>query len=140
MPIVMSVYVGVAEAAAELTRRQVQKKSGDPHLPYLLGEMENQLTTAQMALREMIEISADYTFKPVNATANAILIRKTIAANAVMQTVEKALEAVGGAGFFRSLGLERLLRDVHGAQFHPLPEKRQQHFTGRMTLGLEPVD
>jgi alkylation response protein AidB-like acyl-CoA dehydrogenase len=46
---------------------------------------------------------------------------------------------VGGAGFFRSFGLERLLRDVHGAAFHPLPEKRQWLFTGRSALGLDPI-
>ena len=53
--------------------------------------------------------------------------------------VEKALEAVGGTGLFRSMGLERLLRDVHGAQFHPLPAKRQHCFTGRVAFGLDPV-
>ena len=139
MPLITSVYVGIAEAAATLTRKQVQYKKHDPHLPYLLGEMENLLTTAQMARREMVEITDEYRFEPVNATADAILRRKTIAANAALQTVEKALETVGGGGFFRAMGLERLLRDVHAAQFHPLPEKRQQHFTGRLALGLEPV-
>ena len=38
-----------------------------------------------------------------------------------------------------ALGLERLLRDIHGAQFHPLQAKRQQRFTGRVVLGLEPI-
>src|SRR3546814_7626581 len=61
------------------------------------------------------------------------------AAKAVIAAAEKALEATGGAGMFRKLGLERLLRDAHGAQFHPLPEKRQQLFTGRLALGLDPV-
>jgi hypothetical protein len=32
-----------------------------------------------------------------------------------------------------------LLRDVHGAEFHPLQEKRQHRFTGRIALGLDPV-
>ena len=36
------------------------------------------------------------------------------------------------AGLFRSMGLERLLRDIHGAQFHPLQAKRQHRFTGRV--------
>jgi alkylation response protein AidB-like acyl-CoA dehydrogenase len=49
------------------------------------------------------------------------------------------MEVVGGGAFFRSLGLERLLRDVHGALFHPLQEKRQHLFTGRLALGLDPV-
>ena len=135
----MSVYGGIAEAAAKLTREQAQRKKHDPHLPYQLGEMENLLTTAQMALREMVAISDEHRFQPALDTANAILQRKTIAAKAVLETVEKALETVGGGGFFRSMGLERMLRDVHGAQFHPLPEKRQLHFAGRIALGLDPV-
>jgi hypothetical protein len=44
-----------------------------------------------------------------------------------------------GGGNFRSMGLERLVRDVHGAQFHPLQAKRQHRFTGRVALGLDPV-
>jgi alkylation response protein AidB-like acyl-CoA dehydrogenase len=139
MPLIISVYVGVAEAARGLACREALKKRHDPHVPYLVGEMENTLVTAQMALREMVAIAANYDFAPAQETANAILIRKTIAARSAIQAVEKALEVVGGAGFFRGLGLERLLRDVHGAQFHPLPEKRQLLFTGRLALGLEPV-
>jgi alkylation response protein AidB-like acyl-CoA dehydrogenase len=139
VPLIMAVYVGVAEAAYDLALQQATKKPQDPHVPYLMGEMENALVTAQMALQGMIDTAANYHFEPVNQTANAILVRKTIAARAVVLTVEKALEVVGGAGFFRSLGLERLLRDVHGAQFHPLPEKRQLLFTGRLALGLDPI-
>ncbi len=52
---------------------------------------------------------------------------------------EKALELAGGIGFYRGFGLERLLRDGHAAQFHPLPEKQQHLFTGRLALGLEPI-
>jgi acyl-CoA dehydrogenase len=37
------------------------------------------------------------------------------------------------------MGLERLLRDIHAAQFHPLQAKRQHRFTGRFALGLDPV-
>jgi alkylation response protein AidB-like acyl-CoA dehydrogenase len=87
----------------------------------------------------MIDTAANYTFAPVDQTANAIYIRKTIAARAAILTAERAMEVVGGGAFFRSLGLERLLRDVHGALFHPLQEKRQHLFTGRLALGLDPV-
>ncbi|MDN4501321.1 acyl-CoA dehydrogenase family protein [Alteromonadaceae bacterium BrNp21-10] len=139
MPLIMSVYVGIAEAAAKLTRESVQFKKHDPHLPYLLGEMETSLTTAQMALREMISIADGYDFEPSLQTTSEILQRKTIAANAVISTLEKCMETAGGGSFFRSLGLERLLRDIHGAQFHPLPEKRQYHFSGSVTLGLPPL-
>jgi alkylation response protein AidB-like acyl-CoA dehydrogenase len=140
--LVLSVYVGVAEAASDLARGVARKKSRsglDPNLPYLLGEMDNALVTAQLAVQGMVDLCDDYAFGPTIQTANAVLIRKTVAANACIQTVEKAFEVVGGGAFFRSVGLERLLRDVHGAQFHPLQEKRQHLFTGRVALGLDPV-
>ena len=139
MPLIMVVYVGVAEAARDLALRQVQRKRDDPEVWYLVGEMENALVTGQLALQDMIGLCADYSFTPDVATANAVLIRKTIAAQALLLAVEKALEVVGGGGIFRSMALERLVRDIHGAQFHPLPAKRQHRFTGRVALGLDPV-
>jgi alkylation response protein AidB-like acyl-CoA dehydrogenase len=68
-----------------------------------------------------------------------VVIRKTVAAQAMLAVVEKALETVGGGGIFRSMGLERLVRDMHAAQFHPMQPKRQQRFTGRAALGLNPA-
>jgi alkylation response protein AidB-like acyl-CoA dehydrogenase len=139
MPYIMSVYVGVAEAAAAIAREQARKRSDDPVAPYLVGEMQNHLATAQMAVDAMVDIANDWQFEPTIETASAILTRKTIAANACIATAEKALEAAGGAAFFRKLGLEQRLRDTHAGQFHPLPEKRQQLFTGRLSMGLDPV-
>src|SRR5690606_27635898 len=138
MPIVMSAYLGVAEAAAAIARERARRRSGDPVAPLLIGELENLLTTAEIAVDDMIRLANGFDFTPTTELAGKVLVRKTIAAKAVIATVEKALEATGGAGMFRKLGLERLLRDVHGAQFHPLPEKRQQLFTGRLALGLDP--
>jgi alkylation response protein AidB-like acyl-CoA dehydrogenase len=139
LPIVMSVYAGVAEAARDLALRQVQRKREDADVWYLVGEMENALTTGLMAVRGMVELCDDYAFAPDVPTASAVLVRKTIAAQSLQEAVEKALETVGGGGFFRSMGLERLLRDIHGAQFHPLQAKRQHRFTGRVALGLDPI-
>jgi alkylation response protein AidB-like acyl-CoA dehydrogenase len=139
MPYIMSVYVGVAEAAAAIARERASKKADDPSTPYLLGEMQNHLVTAQMAVDSMIDIADDWKFDPTIETVSEILTRKTIAAKASIATAEKALEAAGGAGFFRKLGLERRLRDVHAGQFHPLSEKHQQLFTGRLSMGLDPV-
>jgi alkylation response protein AidB-like acyl-CoA dehydrogenase len=139
MPLIVSAYLGVAEAAVDIVRRQAAKRAYDPVTPYLLGELTNLLTTAQLATDAMIEIANNWDFVPVPETADAIIVRKTIAAKAIIATVEKALEAAGGQGFYTKLGLERLLRDAHGVQFHPLPEKRQQLFTGRLALGLDPI-
>jgi hypothetical protein len=47
------------------------------------------------------------------------------------------MEVVGGQGFYRSFGLERLFRDVQAAKYHPLQEKDQLQFTGEYILSLE---
>ena len=91
-----------------------------------------------MACRELVENANGYDFDPVIERANKGLICKTIAANALRATVDKALELIGGGALFRRHELERLLRDIQGAPFHPLPEKKQLDFTGRVALGLEP--
>jgi alkylation response protein AidB-like acyl-CoA dehydrogenase len=139
LPLIMSVYTGVAEAACDLALGRARQKADDPTVPYLVGEMDNALVTAQLAVQGMVDLCANYAFQPTVQTANAVLIRKTIAAKACLAATEHALELAGGAAFFRGMGLERLLRDVHGAQFHPLPEKRQHRFTGRVALGLDPA-
>jgi len=140
VPIFLSAYVGVAEAARDLALQQLQRKRADADVWYLVGELENALTTGQMAVRELIELCANYAFTPDIPTANAAVIRKTIAAQALLAAVGKALEVVGGGGLFRTMGLERLLREIHGVQFHPLQAKRQHRFSGRVALGLDPVE
>jgi alkylation response protein AidB-like acyl-CoA dehydrogenase len=140
-PIFMAPYVGLAEAAAEKARAQARTRglAAEPQLPLLLGELENELTRAQLAWRDSVALARDYDFEPRLETANAMLVRKTLIAQAAVATVEKAVEIAGGAAYFRRLGFERMLRDVHAAPFHPLPEKKQQLFTGRIALGLPPV-
>lgn len=139
LPPIMSVYLGIAEAARDLALGQAAKKRDAADVWYLVGEMENALITGQMAVQSTIDLCGDYTFAPEMATTNAFMIRKTIAAEALKLAVEKALEVTGGGGIFRSMGLERLVRDIHAAQFHPLQAKRQHRFTGRAALGLDPV-
>ena len=139
MPLIMSTYLGIAEAAAEIARSSAAKRADDPATPYLLGELANLLTTGELARDAMGAITNNWDFEATTETANAILVRKTIAAKAVMTTGEKAMEACGGGGFYRAKGLERLVRDLHACQFHPLQEKRQLLFTGRLALGLSPV-
>lgn len=140
MPLIMSVYLGVAESAAEIARKRARDRPAESVIWLSLGELENQLCVAKLAVEDMIRLANDLDFQPSAELASMILVRKTLAAKAVIATVEKALETTGGAGFYRDVGLERLLRDVHGSQFHPLPEKRQQLFTGRLAMGLQPVE
>ena len=56
MPLIMSVYAGVAEAAAAIGKEQAKKRQGDPTVPYLLGELTNQLTMVQLAMDDMVRL------------------------------------------------------------------------------------
>lgn len=135
LPLVYSVYVGVAEAARDLAVRQAVKKRDDANVPYLVGEMENELAAADMALEAMIATAA--TAQPGPETTKRVAIARTLCGRAAIATVDKAMEVTGGGAFYRSLGLERLFRDVQGARYHPLQEKAQLRYAGRLTLGLD---
>jgi len=139
LPLIMAAYLGTAEAAARIAVERARRRGDDPVTAMTVGRMETALTTARLACEDMVRRAADPGFTPDAEAAAAALTRKAIAAEAVRETVETALEATGGAGFFRATGLERLLRDIHGAGFHPLPAGRQQLFCGRLALGLAPV-
>jgi acyl-CoA dehydrogenase len=97
------------------------------------------LVIAQLAIEDMVRIADNYTFAPGTENTNAILARKSIAARAVKTSVELATSIIGGPGFFRSHPFERIVRDIRAIQFHPLPEKHQQLFGGRIALGLDPL-
>ena len=136
LPIIVSCYVGIAEAANTCAKQSVRGKS---YLAPVLGEVQNDLVTAQLALDDMVRRCDDYQFTPSVDNTDAILTRKSIAARAVKMVVEKAADIVGGPGFFQGHPMERIVRDIRAVHFHPLPEKRQQLFSGRIALGLDPI-
>jgi acyl-CoA dehydrogenase len=140
LPLVMAAYVGVAEAAAEIARKKAASRKPDDLLAGQIGEMENELTTAALALDSMVALANDLDFEPSLALSSAGQIRKTIVVQAVIRTAELALSATGGGAYFREPGLERALRDVFASQFHPLTPRKQQRFSGRVSLGWSVED
>jgi alkylation response protein AidB-like acyl-CoA dehydrogenase len=135
LPLIYAVYVGVAEAARDLAVRAAAKKRDDEHVPYLVGEMENQLAAADMALESMVATAASA--RPGPETTKRVTIARTLCGRGAIRTVDKAMEITGGGSFYRTLGLERLFRDVQGARYHPLQEKLQLRYAGRLALGLD---
>ncbi|MDA1228778.1 MAG: acyl-CoA/acyl-ACP dehydrogenase [Chloroflexi bacterium] len=137
--LVMSAYVGVAEAARETAIEQVAKKRDDRTVQEAVGEMDTDLLSAQTSLQSIVDLaSSDYV--PNADNSNLIYRHKTIITKAAIRSVEKAIEAVGGAAYFRKLGLERNFRDIQAAKFHAFQERKQYSFSGRIALGLDPVE
>ena len=135
MPLVYSVYTGIAESARDLVVGQLRKRKNDAHAVALMGEVENELAVARLALGEMIAAAA--TNDPGLATTNRVMIGRTLVARGALKTVELAMEAAGGSAFYRSVGLERLFRDIQAARYHPLREGTQRAFAGKVALGLD---
>jgi len=138
-PLVMSVYVGVAEAARLLALGQAATRREAPIVQGLVGEMDTNLADAQLALREMVGLANDYNFAPSLERSNKVYLCKTIVARSALRAVELAMEICGGGSFFRNAGIERLFRDIQGVRFHPWRERMQYVFSGRVALGLDPV-
>ena len=137
MPLIMSAYVGIADAAVDLATAAVMGRD-EPHVLQLVGEMLDAHTTGADVVDAMLAASDNLRFDNTDMHASRTLARKSVAADALIRTVRLAIETTGGFGYTRSSELERLYRDVHGCLFHPLPRAKQTRFSGRVALGLSP--
>jgi alkylation response protein AidB-like acyl-CoA dehydrogenase len=135
IPLIYSVYLGVAEAARDLALARASGRRNDPHLLHLVGGMENELAAARLGLADMI--AAASLNEPGPAVTSRVFIGRTLVARSAIATVEQAMLVAGGSAFYRGNGLERLFRDVQAARYHPLQEGVQRELAARVALGLD---
>ena len=136
MPLIMSAYVGIAKRSLDIAINIGKKYArNQKHLPYLIGQINNKLLSAKSQWKSMYTLTNNFDFKPNENRTIDILSYKTNVADACIQTVSAAMEAIGGQGFYKKNEMERLFRDVQAAQFHPLPKWDQYVFTGERLLG-----
>jgi alkylation response protein AidB-like acyl-CoA dehydrogenase len=134
LPVFNAVYVGVAEAARDLALQAAQRRRDDPLTQVLAGELESELTMAQLALARLIDLTS--TAKPGEATTAEVMSCRALLGRGARAAVDKAMELAGGGSFLRSSKLERLFRDVQGVRFHPMQDKPLAKTVGRAALGL----
>ena len=134
VPVFNSVYLGVAEAARNIALDMAKKKRDDRNVQALAGEMDNELTAAQLAFARMMELTM--TAQPSAATSAETMRCRALFGRATRATVDKAMEVAGGSSFYRANKLERLFRDIQGVRFHPIQDKPQTIMAGRHALGL----
>jgi alkylation response protein AidB-like acyl-CoA dehydrogenase len=137
LPLIYSVYVGVAESARDIALSLARRKKLDHNAIGLAGRMDTELAGARMARDFML--AAVRLNAPSAATVNQVVIGRNLVARHAVAAVELAMELTGGAGFYRSAGLERRFRDIQAARYHPIQPGPQAQYTGAMALGL-PVD
>jgi indole-3-acetate monooxygenase len=136
-PLIYGVYLGVAEGARDIAVDLARKRRPDNHVTDLVGKMDTELRAAQMAHAHMVATALQN--KPGAESVNEVMIGRNLVARHAIAAVEFAMEAAGGAGFYRAAGLERRFRDIQGARYHPLQTGPQALYAGSMALGL-PID
>ena len=134
LPVFNAAYVGVAEAARELAIEATRRRRDDRSVQAHAGELENELTSAQLALARMLDMAM--TRKPGVETTIEIMCCRAVLGRGARATVDKAMDLAGGGSFLRKSALERLFRDVQGVRYHPLQEKPQNVLAGRFAFGL----
>jgi alkylation response protein AidB-like acyl-CoA dehydrogenase len=135
--LVYSVYLGVAESARDTAIELAKRKQPSHHVVELAGRMDTELAAARLAHESML--AAVRLNAPSAETVNQVMIGRQLVARHAIASVDLAMELAGGAGFYRSAGLERKFRDIQGARYHPLQSGPQAEYAGAMALGL-PVD
>jgi alkylation response protein AidB-like acyl-CoA dehydrogenase len=133
-PLIYSVYVGVAESARDLAVTMARKRRADRHVTQIVGQMDNELRGAQIALDYMLDVVGRNA--PSAETVNDVMIGRRLVADHAIRAVELAMEAAGGAGFYRAAGLERRFRDIQGARYHPMQPGPQAEYAGAMAMGM----
>jgi len=135
-PLVYSVYLGVAESARDIAVDIASKKQSR-HALELAGRMDTELAGARLGSEYMLD--AIRKSAPNAETVNQVMIGKQLVTRHAIAAVELAMELAGGAGFYRTAGLERRFRDIQAARYHPLQASAQAEYAGAMALG-QPVD
>lgn len=132
-PIIIAVYLGVAEGARDYAIASVSKPT-DPSVQRQVGLMNNRLQVASWALDGALAVVGDDP-KPSHGTVAAVMAAKREIANAGIEACDIALELGGGAGFFKGSPLERAYRDIRAIKFHPLSPEMTLLHAGRLALG-----
>lgn len=136
MPLIYAVYLGIAESSRDLAVAAMAKRAEGQRNRRVIGEMDSALWRARVAHAAMIAVVERNA--PSEASINDGMFGRSAVELAAIETVELAMEAVGGAGFYRAAGLERRFRDIQAARYHPMRRDAQQEFAGAMALG-DPV-
>jgi acyl-CoA dehydrogenase len=133
MPLVYSVYAGIADGIRQNALDLARKKKGDPALLMAVGEMENAYASLNLAHAALTACGND---KPSEETTNRVMTFRQLVGKAALEVATKALDVGSGAGFYRASGLELRFRDMQAARFHPLQDRTQQFYAARMALGM----
>ncbi len=145
LPLIASVYLGIAERALELAADSAKRKTSiaiergayayHPMVQHQVAEMYLELDAATATLERFVDdwvAGADHGDDWVPKLYSA----KWRSVEAAKRVVDIALDVSGGAGMFKRSEMERLYRDVRCGGFHPGNDAITHEMVGKSVLGI----
>lgn len=136
-PVAGAAYLGIAFGAFDTAQRALRDQpTPSPATVRILGEMRARLRVARWGLLGAVAELGDDPAAD-EATLATVMTAKRHAVLEARAVVDLAMDAVGGAAFFRSSRLEQAYRDVRGGPFHPLTPEATLALLGDIELRAE---
>jgi alkylation response protein AidB-like acyl-CoA dehydrogenase len=145
LPLIATVYVGIAERALEVSAAGTHRKTSiaidrgayayHPMVQHQIAEMFLELDAAQATVDRFVDDWSDGVDHG-EGWIPKLYSAKWRAVEAAKRVVDIALDVAGGAGMFRGNELERLYRDVRCGGFHPGNDALTHELVGKSVLGI----
>jgi alkylation response protein AidB-like acyl-CoA dehydrogenase len=145
LPLIASVYLGIAERALELAVAGATRKSSiaiergayayHPMVQHQVSEMYLELDAATATVERFVADWVAGAHVPETLVAK-VYAQKWRAVEAAKRVVDIALDVAGGAGMFKGNELERLYRDARCGGFHPGNDAITHEMIGKSLLGV----
>jgi acyl-CoA dehydrogenase len=145
-PTSSAVYHGIAAGAHCEALRSIKARTNgdgtplaqDAAIQHLIGLMEYKLRTSWWSLAGALDEAGDD--PPLNEDVTSMILNaKRHVVTEAVEIVDLAMEAVGGASYYKRSALERAYRDVRAGKYHPLTPEKTLLYSGRRALD-QPVD
>ncbi len=132
-PVIYATYLGVAEGLVETILGSGKVKSGSTRL---VGQADFELTRARWALQGVLADLGDDPDPTVDHFVALQHMKRTVTL-ACQEIATLAAELAGGGAYARRGPVDRMIRDVRAALYHPNPPDTTVLHAGQHRLGQE---
>jgi alkylation response protein AidB-like acyl-CoA dehydrogenase len=145
LPLIATVYVGIAERALELAVNSATRKTSiaiergayayHPMVQHQIAQMYLELDAATATVDRFVADWVTGAHQPETLVPK-VYAQKWRAVETAKRVVDIALDVAGGASMFKGSELERLYRDARCGGFHPGNDALAHETIGKSVLGI----
>jgi alkylation response protein AidB-like acyl-CoA dehydrogenase len=138
LALVSGVYIGIADRARDEARASLGKGNNTSfRAPALTEELVGRLDAAHFRAGAVFQAGIERIAEDGDLVSGMItaVMTKEEATVAAAEVIDHAVALAGGRSYFRRSVLERLVRDMHAARFHPPSAPVSHQMIGMHRLG-----